>query len=132
MGINTFFQLLALKKQQPKVLEQARRLLFMPDLFSVMLGGKPVCERSIASTSQMLDPRIGLWSGRIEEVYGISTELFPPLVDSGTITGTLPQWGKNYRGGWTRYPMRRSSHALRQRGGTGGVFVLRYLEPVGN
>ena len=94
MGINTFFQLLALKKQQPKVLEQARRLLFMPDLFSVMLGGKPVCERSIASTSQMLDPRIGLWSGRIEEVYGISTELFPPLVDSGTITGTLPNGAK--------------------------------------
>lgn len=54
MAINTLFQLLALKKQQPQVLEQAKTLLFMPDLFAYSLCGKAASERSIASTSQML------------------------------------------------------------------------------
>ncbi|MEG1276147.1 MAG: FGGY family carbohydrate kinase, partial [Ruthenibacterium sp.] len=55
MNINSLFQLLAFKEQQPELLGKAKTLLFMPDLFSYMLSGAPVCEQSIASTSQMLD-----------------------------------------------------------------------------
>ena len=59
MAINTLFQLLALQEQEPELLQKAAQILFMPDLFAALLGAEPVCERSIASTSQMLDPRTG-------------------------------------------------------------------------
>ncbi|MDD3430080.1 MAG: FGGY family carbohydrate kinase, partial [Oscillospiraceae bacterium] len=54
MSINTLFQLLAEEKD---VLNKAKTLLFMPDLFAYMLSGKKVCELSISSTSQMLNPQ---------------------------------------------------------------------------
>ena len=53
MAINTLFQLLALQEQEPELLQKAEQILFMPDLFAALLGAEPVCERSIASTSQI-------------------------------------------------------------------------------
>ena len=53
MAINTLFQLLALREQDPELLQKAAQILFMPDLFAALLGAEAVCERSIASTSQI-------------------------------------------------------------------------------
>lgn len=94
MAINTLFQLMAIKKQQPELLEKARTLLFMPDLFEYFLGGKPACERSIASTSQMLDPGTGGWNAEVLEAYGLPGGILLPTVPSGTVTGTLPNGAK--------------------------------------
>ena len=69
MAINTLFQLLALQEQEPELLQKAEQILFMPDLFAALLGAEPVCERSIASTSQMLDPRTGRWSREVLTVW---------------------------------------------------------------
>lgn len=46
MAINTLFQLLALREQDPELLQKAAQILFMPDLFAALLGAEPVCERS--------------------------------------------------------------------------------------
>ena len=89
MAINTLFQLLALREQEPELLQKAEQVLFMPDLFAALLGAEPVCERSIASTSQMLDPRTGQWSREVLAAYGLPENRFAPLVASGTVTGTL-------------------------------------------
>ena len=40
-----------------QALEAADKILFMPDALSYMLTGKMVTEYTIASTSQMLNPR---------------------------------------------------------------------------
>ena len=88
MAINTLFQLLALQEQEPELLQKAAQILFMPDLFAALLGAEPVCERSIASTSQMLDPRTGQWSREVLAAYGLNANRFAPLVASGTVTGT--------------------------------------------
>ena len=90
MDINTLFQLTALKEQQPGLLQKARTLLFMPDLFSYSLCGKAVCERSIASTSQMLDPRTGGWRADVLGAFGLPKEILLPPVPSGTEIGALP------------------------------------------
>ena len=66
----------------------------MPDLFAALLGAEPVCERSIASTSQMLDPRTGQWSREVLAAYGLPENRFAPLVASGTVTGTLANGAK--------------------------------------
>lgn len=94
MGINTLFQLLALQKSRPGLLGQAKTLLFMPDLFSYMLSGKPVCEQSIASTSQMLDLETGAWRTDVLEAFGLPTALLQKPVKSGTVTGALANGAK--------------------------------------
>lgn len=82
MNINTLFQLIS-----DSNLEKADKLLFMPDLFSYLLTGKKVCELSIASTSQMLDMKKGIWSKRVLDTFSIKEELFPELKASATVNG---------------------------------------------
>lgn len=93
MEINTLFQLIALKKQ-PELLEKAKTLLFMPDLFVYLLSGTAACEQSIASTSQMLDPLRRDWCTELLEELGLPKELLLPVVPSGTVTGSLPNGAK--------------------------------------
>ena len=89
MAINTLFQLMALKEKQPELLSKAKSLLFMPDLLAYRLTGKPCCEMSIASTSQMLDPVSRTWSDEVLDVCGIDKSILLPPVPSGTVTGTF-------------------------------------------
>lgn len=87
MDMNTLFQLLALQTHEPDVWGKARCLLFMPDLLIHALCGAQVCERTIASTSQMLNICTGQWSGTVLDAFHIPHSLFAPLVDSGTVVG---------------------------------------------
>ncbi len=89
LNINTLFQLLAIKEQQPDLLIQAKTLLFMPDLFSYMVSGMPVCEQSIASTGQLLNLSTGEWSSEVRDAFCLPKEIFLRPVKSGTVTGTL-------------------------------------------
>lgn len=82
MAINTLFQLLCEKE-----LENADRLLFMPDLFSYLLCGKKVCEMTIASTSQMLDPTKKSWSKKVLDKFSINENLFSPITKSASVIG---------------------------------------------
>lgn len=56
MSINTLFQLYQTKEEQPWMYELADKFVMMPDLFGYLLTGKVYAERSIASTSQLLEP----------------------------------------------------------------------------
>lgn len=62
MAINTLFQLLALQEQEPELLQRLSRS-FYAGFVCGSVGAEPVCERSIASTSQMLDPAQGSGAG---------------------------------------------------------------------
>ena len=87
LNINSLYQLLALQRQEPQLWEKAHRLLFMPDLFAWALCGAQACETTIASTSQLLDPRSQSWSQQVLSAFHIPQELFAPLVKSGTVAG---------------------------------------------
>lgn len=89
MELNTLFQLISLKKYRPWMLERADKMLFMPDLFAYMLTGKMCAEYSIASTSQLIDLETKSWSKEILETFGISENLFAPIVKPGTVLGML-------------------------------------------
>jgi rhamnulokinase len=65
MPINTLFQLLAVARQNPAVLEIADTLLFMPDLFNYWLTGRKTNEYSIASTSQAYNMQAGALGHRL-------------------------------------------------------------------
>ena len=82
MNINTLFQLIS-----DDNLAKAKTLLFMPDYFTYLLCNKKVCEKSIASTSQMLDLKKGTWSKEVLEAFRINPSIFAPIVSSATKVG---------------------------------------------
>lgn len=87
MQLNTLFQLIAMQNSQPDMLEKAKKLIFMPDLFAYMLSGSTCCEKTIASTSQMLNPVTADWSNEVLKAFKISEELLQTPVESGTVIG---------------------------------------------
>ena len=89
MELNTLFQLISLRRQRPELLDRADKILFMPDLFAYFLTGKMCSEYSIASTSQLIDINKRTWSKEILDGFGISESIFAPLVQPGTVLGSL-------------------------------------------
>ena len=81
MDINTLYHMMALATDQPELLERAESLLFMPDLMGYFLTGEKTCERTIASTSQMLNPASGDWARGMLETLGVPTHMLMPVVD---------------------------------------------------
>ncbi|HUE36151.1 MAG TPA: rhamnulokinase family protein [Candidatus Acidoferrum sp.] len=88
MFFNTLFQLLAEAKAREQI-EKADRLLFMPDLVHYFLSGVAVNERSIASTSQLLNPCMQTWDHELIKAMGLPERIFGKLVDAGTVLGEL-------------------------------------------
>ena len=89
MEINTVYQLLAMQKQQPRIVEIAEQLLFVPDLFNYLLSGVAKAEFSIATTGQMVNPATRTWATAMLDKLGIPTRLLPEIVPSGTVLGDL-------------------------------------------
>ena len=86
---NTLFQLLAAAECDAPGLKSAQTLLMIPDLLNYWLTGEMVSERTIASTSQMLDMRTGEWSRALLGRMGLPSQILPSLVDPGTRLGRL-------------------------------------------
>jgi rhamnulokinase len=89
MQLNTLIQLLAQQVEDPEVLARTRTLLMIPDLLNFWLTGQKVSERTIASTSQMLDPFHPIWATDLLDRLGIPTHYLPPIVEAGTVLGDL-------------------------------------------
>ena len=89
MQINTLYQLLAMALQDSPALSSAGTILLMPDLFNYWLTGTTRSERTIASTSQCLDPNTGRWAMGLLDRLGIPTRIFPEIVEPGTVLGPL-------------------------------------------
>jgi rhamnulokinase len=89
MNFNTLFQIFAAVKEGYTPIIEAKRLLFMPDALSYMLTGKEICEYTIASTSQILNPRTAKLEVPLLEAAGVSAEIFPEVEMPGKVIGTL-------------------------------------------
>lgn len=85
---NSLYQILACKEKEPETWNKVRRILHIPDLFRYLLTGTAVCERTIASTAQILDPFTREWNPQVLQTFGIPKNIFAPLVDSGTMAGS--------------------------------------------
>ena len=89
MELNSLYQLYAIHLGNPSLLEQARKLLFMPDLMSYFLTGTQVSERTIASTSQFYNPRTKEFATDMLRTLGITAGFLAPIVDPGTNLGPV-------------------------------------------
>ncbi|HYH02236.1 MAG TPA: rhamnulokinase [Bacillota bacterium] len=86
---NTLYQIMAMQEHQPTLLDQADRLLFIPDLLNYFLTGEKYCEYTIASTSQMLDIQKGNWAQGMLERLGLPTAILGELVQPCRVLGDI-------------------------------------------
>jgi len=86
LQFNTLFQLCA---EAPERLAQARLMLGIGDGFNYWLSGVARFEESLASTTQLYDPRTNDWSQTLIRRLGLPARIFPPIVRSGTRLGPL-------------------------------------------
>lgn len=98
MDFNTVFQLFTIKENSPEVIESADKILFIPDALSYMLTGKAVTEYTVASTSQMLNPKTGDLDEDILMTLGIPRSKFGPVVNPETVVGTLTKQVRDFTG----------------------------------
>lgn len=88
-SFNTVYQLAALQKEQPGLLEKANRLLFIPDYFHYRLTGKKENEYTEATTSALVNAMEKDWDQKILEKLGLPSRIFGPLRMPGTVLGDL-------------------------------------------
>ncbi len=89
MNFNSIFQLYAMKRAGNSALKNAQKILFIPDALSYMLTGNMVCEYTIASTAQLLDPRTGQLDPRLLASIGLTQSKFGRIVNPGDLVGAL-------------------------------------------
>lgn len=89
MNFNTLYQIFAGVETGYVPLKHAKELLFMPDALAYMLTGEKVCEYTIASTSQILDPRTKEFDKELLEAAGVDASILRKPVFPGTIVGPL-------------------------------------------
>ena len=89
MNFNTLYQIYAAVEEGYTPVVKAERLLFMPDALSYMLTGKAVCEYTIASTSQILNPRTAKLDAELLEKAGVRSDIFPDVQLPGRVIAPL-------------------------------------------
>ncbi|WP_062176925.1 rhamnulokinase [Dysgonomonas macrotermitis] len=87
MNFNSIFQLYAAKREGSVAINSANDLLFIPDALSYMLTGKKVCEYTIASTSQLLNPRTKNFEAKLFNAMGVDPSIIQPIVMPGEMIG---------------------------------------------
>jgi len=87
MPINTLYQLLAMRESP--LLEAAQTLLLIPDLINFWLTGENSCERTNATTTQLLDLETGEWSHDLLKRMDLPAHVFQPVIPPATELGPL-------------------------------------------
>jgi rhamnulokinase len=87
MEINTVIQLLA--DQGSAAYNSATTLLMVPDLLAYFLTGERRFERTMASTTQLVDVRTGRLADEVFSTLGLRKDLFAPPIEPGEAYGPV-------------------------------------------
>jgi rhamnulokinase len=89
MTINTLCQWQADQQQRPWIFKSADYFLNIGDYFNYLFSGVARAEESLASTTQLYNPKRRKWSPALQKRFGFPKKLFPEIVPSGTRLGVL-------------------------------------------
>ena len=89
MPMNSLYQLFAAKRDTPKLLSAAKKLVTIPDLFHFWLTGNAVCEFTNATTTQMVNPVTRTWVRNLMNKLELPWELPAQIVEPGSFVGIL-------------------------------------------
>ncbi|MBC5629443.1 rhamnulokinase [Clostridium sp. NSJ-6] len=87
--INTIYQLFALKRNNPELLEKSKAFLMIPDYLNFLLTGKKVNEYTDASTTQLINSFDKTWDEEILRELEIPSEIFQEISMPKTKLGGL-------------------------------------------
>lgn len=88
-NFNTIYQLMALKKEHPEQLKQAKSLLMIPDYFHFRLTGVKKQEYTNATSTNLVNAEQKEWDLDLIARLGLPTDLFGELSVPGTVVGEL-------------------------------------------
>lgn len=97
MSFNSLFQLHTIRQHTTLDLSR-QRIAFIPDALSYMLTGEMVCEYTVASTSQILNPATGDLDTELLKSVGLKREQFGRIVQPGEKIGSLTPQIAEYTG----------------------------------
>lgn len=89
MNFNSLYQLFALQQAGSPMLKEAHSLLFIPDVLAYFLTKEMRNEFTIASTSQLLNPRTKTWEKKLFDAMNASPSLMQPLIMPGEVIGSI-------------------------------------------
>jgi rhamnulokinase len=89
MQFNSLYQLYAMVKKRSPLLDCAKALLFIPDLFNYLFTGVKATEFSFAATSQMFNPIKNAWEKTLFDAMGLTDELMCDVVLPGAGIGKI-------------------------------------------
>jgi rhamnulokinase len=89
MEFNSLYQLLAMKQANSQLLDIARSLLMIPDLFHWLLTGQKVNEYTNATTTQFLNPRTRSWAVDLFDRFGLPSQILGTIAEPGTRIGKI-------------------------------------------
>lgn len=89
MEINTIYQVMADRLLEPSLIERTRQRLLIGDYFNYRLSGEAVAERSLASTTQLMNAITGEWDARLMGGLDLDDGAWPSIVASGTRLGPV-------------------------------------------
>lgn len=95
---NTIYQLMAVKRHQPKLLEKAQRLLMVPEYLTYRLTDKLENEYTNATTTGLVNARTKTWDWELLDRLGYPRTLFGELRQPGFLVGTFTAEVKNQVG----------------------------------
>lgn len=88
---NTIYQLYAIKKNSPELLESAKSFLMTPDYFNFLLTGNKFNEYTNASTTQLLNIFTNDWDYDILKSLNIPKNIFQNIIEPSTSIGYLKE-----------------------------------------
>ena len=86
---NTLFQLLAELKTKASKINEAEKMLLIPDYLNYLLSGNMKAEYTIASTTGLVNPETRDWAWELIDQFKIPRRIFSEIVEPGTSLGML-------------------------------------------
>ncbi len=87
--MNTLYQLLHLSIARPRMLDMAEKLLFIPDLLAYYFTGSMANEYTLASVSQLWDPKHMKWDMGLADLIGLKRSILGNIAMPGEVIGEL-------------------------------------------
>lgn len=86
---NSIYQLMAIKKETPQLLERTERFLMIPEYLNYRLTGVAMNEYTNATTTQLVNAKTQDWDFELMEMLDLPTKIFGELNMPKTLVGPL-------------------------------------------
>ena len=87
--LHTLFHIEAEHVADPALFQRAERFLPIADYLNTRFSGVAACEESLASTTQLYNPKTHAWSPMLMAALDLPGSILPRLVPSGTAFGPV-------------------------------------------